>query len=381
MKTKKINYGPVLFYFMMFCLFAFIFSAVSLKAGDDLNVKSLVNEKGIMNWLIHNRYMAWSSRLFADSMNGIFVSIPLIYWSIMNSFMLCLLVGSIVKITSNKVTVIDSFLVISLIMMMSTIISSEAISWVSGSFNYLWTASLAVYSFQFVVNASKGNHQSVLKVISYFIALVFACYGTEQVLFCLVAFSFFYLLFSQKRIGITVYFITSLIQLVIVLIAPGNSRRIQIEKKTFYPDFDQVHLLDKIKDGLNWEGENLLTYLSVYLFIIAFLIFILSLVNRKNILATINSFINTMLYFFIYNSLSILLLFLVISFVLLFLVSERIWEGPLIYLAIFASPTPLYFSPTIYGSGVRTYFVTIILSIILIMYLFHQFNQQLDSKK
>lgn len=370
----KRYYQQFLVSFLMIVWGLHRFMPISLKEGDDTNVRNLVNELGLTHWLIHNRYLNWSSRLFSDLIGGIFLTQNTIYWAIVNSLMLLLLTYSILKITKNKFNLINSVLVFVLLSMMKQIIFYEAFDWITGSFNYLWVAALGLYSFLFVMKAYNNEKMSLFQKVVYLLALICACYGVEQILFCLVAFSFIYLIASRFNKQILLYFVISCVNFAVILVAPGNAKRIAIETKTFYPDFEQVSFLSKLKLGFHWELEQFLSFMMPYLILVSFLVCLIIVLRKSHfIISTLSCLVFILSVVIIavdHHKESLLcLLLLALLIQLLYVFKSRWWQVGSLYCSILVAPVPLYFSPTIYGSGLRTYFVSIVLVMILIMYL------------
>ena len=243
----------------------------------------------------------------------------------------------------------------------------------------------------------------------YIISILSVLYASyiEQTGIILICFGVITLIYLFKR-DHKFYFVLFLEILIILpnfmvsILAPGNASRYISEIKRWYPEFNNLSLIQKLHQGISWTHLHLVRDNAFIMLVICLFLFVIFIKKNSKLLARILAFIpslyfigslipfnrlvsGTTSYEYNYDVEKILgkiffnpmqsvvplfVSFLVISsiIVLLFICLKNksdIYLCILLYLASLASGYILGFSPTIFGSGPRIFFMTDILLIVV----------------
>ncbi|WP_257612129.1 DUF6056 family protein [Oenococcus oeni] len=370
-------------YSVIFIFFLLLFSFSRKCIGtDDVNFSNQIKVLGYFPWLA-GRYFGWSGRVFSDAVTGIFLFVPIPVWAAFNSFLFCLLIFSLTEIVFGSHSINKDTIVLSVFFYIPLGIFVDSASWIVGSFNYLWVTSLGVYSLAYLKNEYLGKISK--RRIIYLIFAFFACLGTEQLALVLACLSFisiitFYIRKESINLNLISYFVSCFVPLIISVLSPGDSRRRVLDSHRWYKNFLSESITEKIKIGFNWEISNL--FKLVLPLSLALLIIFIYEAFRKESIKKIDFSINLAIFFLIFLTNNLLkiknidfnnyfqyplnnhhLIFLLILYGLFFFaVLNRTANNKkivmLTFLASILSAALLYFSPTIFASGARTYWIS-----------------------
>lgn len=429
------KYGNLYAYGIIFILCFFIMAGQNfrLEAGnDDLYHTQVVEKFGsAFNFMI-SQYENWNSRYFTSLVMAFVMDKNIWLWRILNSFVLFGLIYYINKIIvagfhiNKKVSIITFFAVFSAVALLSSGIWTQSTTWVTGSFNYLWPATALVislyYLFNFIVNKIS------LKFYEFIILIPVVMFATNVEQSALIFLTMYFLgiiyafvKYKKVNIYIFMFFIIGLISSYFVFTSPSITIRYFAEIKNWYPQFADLSVTDKILQGYAYTvayGILLNNYtttiaLSILLFIIYkrdydkkkynFIILlpaiyaIIYYIGRVNIDYINNTIIyNLRIYStrVINNSLNepfiSLIIALFLLFILLYFIFSLKWSNTeikysaiLCYLAAIMSALILSFSPTIYASGERIWFIPYIMYILALSMVFMEFikNINISSNK
>ena len=284
--------------------------------------------------------------------------------------------------------------------LLSSGIWTQSITWVTGSFNYLWPACALSISFYYLFNSVFNNEKIRLYQFIILIPVVmFACNTEQTTLICVTMYSIIILYYALKYRFFDKYifllYIIMIISTLIVFLAPSVAVRYSSEVQTWYPLFNELSIFQKTVQGLSYTviyGMLLNNYTETILLSVLLFIIVKNQYNKKiyNIFALIPAFYAVIFYigrintewrdsFFVYNLrkfstryldnnlnepfISVILgifIFLIIIY-FLFRINwssiERKYLALLFFAAALMSAFILSFSPTIYASGVRIWFI------------------------
>jgi hypothetical protein len=237
--------------------------------GDDIwfpNVASTYDS--LCDWIKH-RYFSWSGRVVADGLLPFFLSINVWVWRITNATFFLLLIAASYRFSSVylnkpfngvKAWAYCFFLIIT-IFVTNRYVLEEGMFWATGSINYLWpVACLVVAIIPFARIVSGVYEIRYSEFFSAAIAATFASYQ-EQTGLILVCFSLFTQLWvycrNKKIVGFCVTLsLLSIVNVAVLLLAPGNVVRYYKEIEKFYPIFGTLSVWDKLYNGLNYLVLN-----------------------------------------------------------------------------------------------------------------------------
>lgn len=392
------------YYFNFFCLFVFIvfsflfFGLNQDLSNDDQYFLRIYKEGSIFNHLLQ-RYYGWSGRVFLEA----FLIFTIGYdwlWKILMPFSVFILSFSIVRICSDNSNKFDFFIpfVGVLFFLMPPGVVKESIWWVTGFYNYLLPLSCG-FLFVYIV-FYRDFLPNFYKIISIF--LIFLSCSAEQVAL-FVFFSLLACVLKHRKYDFYIIFVFFLVCacIFILFLAPGNLARSNFELRWF-PDYYFYSFLQKISFGVDrlhehfWSLENVLIPVS-FLFS-GWIVFI----EREKFGLFYLIFIKLVICYFFYYSLlffcegnflyeklgpvnwggvkkyvEYFFMFLLFSYLFVLLISL---EGGYLVAIYFASAIFLTiaigFSPTIYASGERIFFLFNISFVVLfVLFIFRALSK------
>lgn len=159
--------------------------------------------------------------------------------------------------------------------------------WAATTVNYIWTLSLGLFSLISIRKAYDGEKISLISGILYALSAIYAC-NQEQV--CAVLFVT-YLLFTilltirdKKKVNPILYIqtIISVLSLIFILTAPGNSVRKIDEIVTYFPDFTNMTFIEKAVIGVTTTMGEMLVNSSITFAIFTFMMMMYIWDNYKD---------------------------------------------------------------------------------------------------
>ena len=360
--------------------------------GDALVFSDL---KGSIFSILKTRWDGTTSRVILEFiLINILRNIPFL-WRIINALMIVLLYKSMDKIFNRKNDLFIKY-VIAIFMLLYTYLDMSSAGWSATTVNYLWTLSLGVFSLIPVVNILRGETYNKKLLILTIPSMIISA-NQEQcaaLLFgFLCLFNLYYFLKNKKlNLVLVTYLLITIISLVVILICPGNFNRVDNEIFTWFKDYKELGLLDKLLLSLNNTFDMLLgrcnyVFMGFYM-ILSYILYKLKKDKKivfTSIMLTIGTIVIPFMNIFRINNLyklyhvagepilnnlhlealsykaSILLSvgYLVCTVILLYIVTKSKDKYiklfvPVMFLAGIISRFILGFSPTLYASSYRT---------------------------
>lgn len=394
---KLYKYIPI----FIFLLYVFwIHRNVALVDGDDIVYKQAFNNISILEWC-KNFYMRWGGRVPLQFLDIIFLNLPLILWKVCNSILYVLIpvyIYRFVCLFKEKITDQQSFLVntcicVSLMLIPDSVVN-YSITWITGSFNYLWpTTMLFLGIYPFIADVV-GKKVKKIDMILAWIGVFLACYAeqTAAVFICMTVFCCVYTFYKKRKISIThiTLFIFGVINAVIQYAAPGNMVRYDAELLKWYQNFDMYNFFDKVLLGVVHCLKNVfIPGFPLFILLLAFLGILTLKKDHSNQLCYLALCIFTILVkkivmemndgviWQIHSTKILLSIAVLIFWMLLFAwnimncLSESVDStiAALFFLAVFASGIVMGMSPTVFASGERVFLISYILLILVIAFL------------
>ncbi len=420
---KKINIKTVAMIIIIFIvLFAIFQNPINDTADDKIYKNAYYDISSFFEWA--NGFLSlWGGRIIALGLCTIFLNINTNIYIIIHAIVAVLLIYYIYKIindTEEKETKTLPILLLAIMSMFLCIynpIFNEAVMWVTGAFNYLWPCVALVIALIPFIQVYCNKDVKKWQYILYILASIFAC-NIEQTGAILVTFATILLILSKfGKIKIPKFMILNYILCILVfflsLNAIGNRVRYEAELLGWFPNFEMNSFIDKIIIGSSVLLENLINS-NIIIIIISALLLINAIQNKNKqriflsiipliyfilrIISKIFSFTNisNLLYTFkpynietVYNPLNFIVIG--IGIFILLLIALLIFNSfkdtkksiiyTLIYLAGICATLALSFSPTIFASGYRIFFVNDIMNLIVATSLISEINNNMKNKK
>lgn len=390
------------------------FLPVNRVTGDDTNFAIWISQSSSPAQWVWKRYLNWSGRVFSESAAAVFIPLDQMWWRIMNTLMVALLVYSMISLVSEKITVVSILMGYAGLWLIAPSILLDSIYWVAGSFAYLWPTALAFFSGTMLIRIYRGHSVSCWGW--YILSALLASLGVEQIGLCLCAFGILTVLsiwLRNRNISIQACLLTvvSMMGVIIEVISPGSHRRTVSETKNWYPEFETLPIYSKIMRGIVWQFSYTVNYLLLLFVILTFGLLAVTMHGRYSSIKGISdltidenskslpfSLIECIIclisaMFVIVMSSEIIqirdilmnfptfgkttfvrwllpLAFWTVIFIGLAVIVIWYSHSPMmiafIFLAAIASSAVMYFSPTIYASGSRSMFISSLLIVVLI---------------
>ena len=433
---RNISAQNYVFLFFFFLMIFILFPANLWIGSDDTVYLEQIGNMGMFSW-IWWRATSWQPRLVSDFLFAVFNG-NLILWKLFVAIVSTIILFFICKLADrNKInrnhSMIIYIIVCSSFFLIPPRTFSEAISWYTGSFHYFWPTAFFIFAIiPFYCALAKIKIEYKFTIYISIVGAIFTGYHEQctAIFVCFSLITFLVLLFRKEKIKnfLLTEFILVIINLTIYVCLGGNSIRSSSELY-WYRNFPMLSIVDKIFQGVNWGNYILFHSSEILMSILTFLIFILSIKTNKN---TFIRFISAAVFlsFFvgllpidsvfsnfctlsygenyklnipniisgIFNSMnstpgnfelnwsslfpSFFCLFIVMLVGgLIFYVCNDIWisfANMILYFASLLSAYVLGFSPTIFASGHRIFFVTDVLLILLIALLIYEIESNTD---
>lgn len=384
LKSEKI---PI-FIFMVVIVILHIFIQ---KENDDLYFSTVCENIGLFDFL-EQRYNMWTSRIIVEGVLVIFCNfLPMEIWKVANIGMYALLIYSMSKlfVTENKQK-LNWILVISLALVPITILKEAG--WMATMNNYLWVAATGLYAMIPIKKLLSNEKINVFQAISFVISAIYASNQEQMagILFLVYTFFLIYIIKNKKQKPILfIIYAIILLNLILIMICPGNVNRKIQEEETWYPEYSETSLSSKLAQGLTSMMYYVIEKGSIQYFgFIALITYIMWVTNKdiKYKLIGMSPIILVVIFDEITRNINQPNIVLKLLIYLLILISIGIclyyifckkkeksiinFTPLLIYIVGIISRYVMAFSPTIYASGERTSFFWYISISILIILLF-----------
>ena len=287
----------IIFAFIYFCIYIFIYNfCINMSFGDDIDFF----EKQLMNIsFLEERYKSWTSRVLIEILVVFFAKNEF-------AFRLCniIVMFSVPALICRCLHLrhIES-IIISVLCFSFYDISIMQSAGVRATFiNYFWP--LAALLSAHVLLQTWLQQSRVVYLLTALPILIFAC-NCEQV--CLIAFliyGFATLLYWIKKNRAykicLLYSIIAIIELIVIIICPGNYARIQAETFRWMQPFADFNMFEKIYIGIT---ATINRYFFKYNLIIIIILSILVLLQNKRhaVVFTLFPLISTICIFIVSN--------------------------------------------------------------------------------
>lgn len=417
----------VLFWALVFIGALLILTQVGYSDGDDAFFYENTRNRSFFEYL-NWRYQTWVGRMTAEAMVYITFRFGLTFWRIVDALMLILLPIGVIRLSlkaaggpelqteiHDEALSIFGLSVASVTgyFLMSAMTLGYAAVWVNGSIFYTWSFTFGVWSLLPIADAVFDTGQFSWKKLLYSIPFaVIATMSIEQMGAVLLAFQgigLVSLIWKKRRIhpGVALQFFATLAAFLILFLAPGNELRVASEITNWMPQYDMLTFPQHFFIVIQWllssfANENRLFLAGIWLagiwlllqekkrtrsdgvwilfgaifLIVSFLpyagITVLSDMgmNIADITVCVDQ-VPMVALLTTANKIALIwwTLALVFTFAYLWRISKFHVTLLLAYLAGIASEAILFFSPTMYASGARVYYLTDLLYLFVILVL------------
>jgi len=254
--SPKIFFGTVAFFaFLVLC-------KIHYSDGDDAFFDSYAHSMNLVDYL-QWRYVTWTGRLGAESVVFGTFTLGIWFWRFVNAIMVAALPACLYHILKpeNKLTGFSAIrlpliLVIGYLLMDIMTFGHAAI-WVNGSIFYTWAIVAALIILIPFFKYLKGQKYSPKHLIYSIPLSLFAVTSIEQIGFsviCIWVAGLCYKLYRKECVpkAIWIELAVFIFAFAILYFAPGNASRIATETENWYPQFAALSIAEHSFITLQW---------------------------------------------------------------------------------------------------------------------------------
>lgn len=414
-------------FIILFISMFYVHISQNMRGGDDFWFHEVPRSYSLIDYL-QLRYMNWTGRLSAEVGLYYIFKDGAVFWKFLNPLFVTLTAYSISRIIlgkkANKKNYMLNWYICIGILLINKYIILNAIMWITGSIVYLWTTLAALVAAIPFVDALKKSYNKKFNIL-YMFCGIFAALGEEQVALVLLSFLTIINIHIYIRDKIFHKYLLLenfliLVSTIILFIAPGNFARNQDEIINWLPNYPLYSKWETGFYGVQWalnlflnDGKIIffliLLVLSISLYkknrglsnnlsiivpiigcllILTSIVFSLDMVLPDKIVEKIRFpymyhyiWDNLRMLFFDFNmpnpfeikklsTIKFIVWPIIIFTVPYFILQLYDFKAKGIYLALaymagICSVIIMFVSPTIYASGIRTFFVLAIMFLII----------------
>ncbi|MBO0432069.1 DUF6056 family protein [Enterococcus sp. DIV0660C] len=383
--------------------------------ADDMVYASRLDKLGYLGASIEH-YKTWSSRIIVE-LFLMFFSKHFALWKLLNSMVMVGTVVLLCKYVFEKINVKNLLLVFSIYCLVPMTVMGET-GWRATTLNYQWPVAFSLLAFYPFFQVLRGE-EITRKIYWLSIPLLIFSTNQEQVnacFFVLTSIVSLYLIVNGRySYKLSVFSIISLAELIFSLTTPGNALRAVHEINRWFPEYKNFNFLNKLDLGISSFGKPFFLDMNILFLLLFSLVFILVYRKHQNyyvrILTALPLFLNLTIYFgntmgqsftyvsgnkraMIWSSSNLNNLFTGLG-TKLSLFYPGTWIATLVVLGLliclivgiylsfdnkktaillvilmimgFCSRVIMGFSPTVWASGMRTYYILYIVIVLLVL--------------
>ena len=279
----------VLFWALMFFGAFLLLTQVGYSDGDDAFFYQYTHEMGFFEYLSW-RYQTWVGRMSGEAMVYIAFSLGIWFWRIVNAMMLVLLPRGVLKLAEKAAGIRtknflpgESVAVVSGYLLMAIMTVGYAAIWINGSIFYTWSFTCGIWALVPVADivfdtgdGGSGDHNTWHFFYSIPCA-VLASMSIEQMAAVLVTFEVLAVLVvilrkheKQRTILLIIQTAVTVVAFVILFLAPGNDIRVASEVQNWMPQYEELSFWEHLFVTVQWlvssfANENRLLLFGIWL--------------------------------------------------------------------------------------------------------------------
>ena len=260
-------------FFALVALLAFgVFCKIHYSSGDDAFFDHYVHSMSYLDY-IQARYSTWTGRIGGESLVYLVFTLGIWAWRVVNAFMVAAVPMLLLMITGVRVDWRTLTLACAGYLFMDIITCGHAAVWVNGSIFYTWSLVCALLCVYFNLKGASLRAREGGAVL--FPLIFFASSSIEQIGFALFAFfaiTIAYRLWKKEPLPPLLIAQTCFLVavLAVVLMAPGNSVRVAQETEQWFPAFAVMPFAERAFISIQWllsslanEGKLFLAFIWI----------------------------------------------------------------------------------------------------------------------
>lgn len=234
-KTVLIEYLP---YIILTLILILVHYPIHIINGDDVAyAKQMSAGAGLFNTL-YARYFTWSSRLIVEFVMYLVVQNEIV-WKAVNIAMYLLLMYSLDRLIDCESRIAKRCLIAALLLVFP-ITEMNSAGWVATTTGYFWTISMGAFALISVKKALDGEKLTVCDYILSALSILYAANHEQMAVVLIIVYSalLIYSLIVKRFSNIfLVHWCIAVIEMIVILLAPGNAARQLIVRTEACPDY------------------------------------------------------------------------------------------------------------------------------------------------
>lgn len=280
---EKANLSSKFKYIILLLVFAifFILSFFQIRDYlDDEYIFRIFQDEFSSNLFLFTEYQYnfWSSRFIIETITIMFYEVPWL-WNVLMPLLMSLFCYSIYKII-NKDSWIAILVSLSITLIYPSLYSYE-VGWITTSLNYIFTLTFLLYVTSVLLQLYRKQRVYWYTYVLVIPALFFAS-NAEIIAVALIIISVAIIVNlikanNYKNVLPYIVLLISLSMCIFSLTCPGNHMRYNSELSSFYPNFDNLNIFQKVFNGVFrassssiFEPNVCFILLSAFIVILAF---------------------------------------------------------------------------------------------------------------
>lgn len=244
--------------------------------NDDEYFASALDNKTLIDFL-RFRYEVWTSRIIIELLLVLLAQVPIV-WGVLNIFVFWVLGYTLIQLLSldKKKDLYGCALVLGSLFLIPPIAYKGA-GWIATTLNYLWPCSLALFV---LVPVKKILCKEKVKKWEIALSVPALVIAANMELVCAMLFSIMLLstvIYFMQNKTLNLYFVQQMLLLLLMLVfiftCPGNRERSASEVLTWFPKFNDLSVFHKLEIGFSstlyqfiFEPNSLFLCFSLLLF-------------------------------------------------------------------------------------------------------------------
>ncbi len=276
------EHTPCLIYMLIMCIYHTAYSC----AGDDADIMANILKPTIweeFSSVVYN-FNSWSSRVLVNLPIHLMLHLPYQIWLVIELVLFYVIFRSMSKIFIKENKTTNNYILLGVLLLFPFNYAITA-GWVTTTMTYIWPLAFALLSCTTIRAVYEGKGFRWYHYVGLFFATL---YGANQEQLSLILTMVFgtalLLLAKEKKLSLMIAMQTALSMgnLLLHMLAPGNSNRSEMEAALRFPDYGTLSLIDKLELGFSSSLYEFFFSANFGMLVMGMLIVYLVFVRTKN---------------------------------------------------------------------------------------------------
>ncbi len=273
---KKICSWPYLS-ILLFGFIYFIFHLLIVNDfGDDNVFGSIAAQPGfnIFSYSVE-RYATWSSRTLIEALMMMTLSIPVIFWKLLDTILMMVIALFISKLLIREEYRLQGNIVVCALLLLIPFSIMSSAGWIATTVNYIWPLAFGLIGLYPLRKIADGKKIKAYEYILYPIFLILGANNEQMCAILLAAYAMFAIfMFVKKKsnVFVLIQLILCVLSIIYVMACPGNESRTVAETTKWYPEFAGFSMLYKVGLGIWAALREIFVIQNLVFLVLTFLV-------------------------------------------------------------------------------------------------------------